>query len=90
MKGLEERQEELERLILIEKNKQISVLTEKQIRDYYEQALRLESQMLINFLIQKIILYDNKIEIYVHYPAASPDDDRGLLFCVLLFTPPKK
>lgn len=90
MKELEERQEELERVILIEKNKQISVLTEKQIRDYYEQALRLEAQMLINFLIQKIVLYDNKIEIYFHYPAASPDDDRGLLFCVLLFTPPKK
>ena len=86
MNELEKRQEELERLILIEKNKQTVLLTEAQIREYYEEALRSEPQLLINYLIQKIVWYDDRIEIFFTNPIPSPiytgpDTDRGFLFC---------
>lgn len=81
MKELEARQEELERLILIEKGKQVRQFTEQEVREYYEQALRMEPQMLINFLIEKIVLFDDKIEIYYTSPITkSPDDGQG--FCI--------
>ena len=50
MKELEERQEELERLIIIERSKMQVKVSEKEIRAYYESALLQEPQMLINFL----------------------------------------
>ena len=81
MKELEARQEELERLILIEKGKQVRQFTEQEVREYYEQALRMEPQMLINFLIEKIVLFDDKIEIHYTRPITkSPDDGQG--FCI--------
>ena len=81
MKELEARQEELERLILIEKGKQVRQFTEQEVREYYEQALHMEPQMLINFLIDKIVLFDDKIEIYYTSPITkSPDDGQG--FCI--------
>ena len=83
MKELEERQEELERLILIERSKQSAYYSESQIREYYEQVLQAEPQTLVNFLIKQIILYDDKIEIYFNTPAAGPDNVRGFLFCNL-------
>ena len=83
MKELEARQEELERLILIERSKQSSVYTEAQIREYYEQVLQAEPQTLVNFLIKQIILYDDKIEIYFNTPTTGPDNVRGFLFCRL-------
>ena len=86
MKELEARQEELERLILIERSKQSVTYTEAQIREYYEKMLKEEPQALINLLVKQIVLYDDKIEIYFTAPiAAGPDDDRGFLFCRLSF-----
>ena len=82
MKELEARQEELERLILIERSKQTAMYTEAQIREHYEQALRMEPLMLINVLVQKIVWYDDKIEIYFNnILPEGPDHDRGFLFC---------
>lgn len=53
MKELEARQEELERLILIERSKQSVVYTEAQIREYYEKTLKEEPQALINLLVKQ-------------------------------------
>ena len=80
---LEKQQEELERQILIERSKTAVKLNERDIRQYYEQALRLEMPMLINFLVKEIVLYNDKIEIYFNTPIkTSPDDEsrRGFLF----------
>lgn len=86
MKELEARQEELERLILIERSKQSITYTESQIREYYEKTLKEEPQALINLLVKRIVLYDDKVEIYFTAPiAAGPDDDRGFLFCKFSF-----
>lgn len=83
LRELEIRQVELERQILIEKSKTTVQLTEKQIREFYMQALSLEPKLLINYLIKGITLYDDKIEIQFNAPIkVSPDDEsrRGFLF----------
>lgn len=85
LRELEIRQEELERQILIEKSKTTVQLTEKQIRAFYVQALSLEPKLLINYLVKRITLYDDKIEIQFNSPIkVSPDDEsrRGFL-CAL-------
>ena len=84
LRELEDRQNELERQILIEKSKTASQLTEKQIREFYSQALALEPKLLINYLIKQVTLYDDKIEIQFNAPInISPDDEsrRGFSLC---------
>lgn len=55
----------------------------------FEQALKYEPQMIINYLIKEIVLYDDRIEIIYNSPLdnnpnpknTNPDDDsRGFCF----------
>ena len=81
---LENRQSELEKQILIEKSKSAIQLTEKQMREFYSQALALEPKLLINYLVKQVTLYDDKIEIQFNAPIkVSPDDEsrRGFSLC---------
>ncbi len=80
---LEARQEELEKLILIEQSKQTVKITEAKIRTFYEQALRYEPQMLINYIVKEIVMYDDRIDIIYNSPLTfSPDyeNSRGFIF----------
>lgn len=78
---LESRQEELERLILIEKSKTAVKVSEQDIREFYEQALREEPKKLINCQIKEIVLFDDRMEIYFNSPIKkSPDESRGFSF----------
>ena len=84
LRELENRQAELERQILIEKSKTAVQLTEKQIREFYSQALALDPELLINYLVKQVTLYDDKIEIQFNAPInISPDDEsrRGFSLC---------
>ena len=82
MKELEDRQAELERLIIIERSKMQVKVSEKEIRAYYESALLQEPQMLINFLIREIVVFDNEIHIYFNHPLQTgPDASQGLSVC---------
>ena len=81
LKELEEQQESLERQILIERSKTAVKLSESDMREFYTQALELEPQMLINYLIKEIVLFDDKIEIHYNSPIRiSPDDSQGFSF----------
>jgi len=81
IRELEKRQNDLTQRILIEKSKTICLLSESEIRDYYEKALKLEPKMLINYLVKQIILFDDKIQIIYTSPLnQSPDTDRGFSF----------
>lgn len=43
-----------------------------------KQALKLEPQMLVNYLIKEVILYDDKIQIHYNSPIRmSPDHENG-------------
>lgn len=77
---LEKQQEQLERQILIERNKTAVKIKESDIRQYYEQALKLEPQMLISYLIKQIVIFDDKIEIHYNSPIKSSPDNNGLDF----------
>ena len=78
LKELEARAEELDRQILLEKSRNATRLSEADVRAYYKEALRLEAQALINYLVKEIVLYDDKIEIYFNKPIrTSPDENRG-------------
>jgi hypothetical protein len=80
---LEQQQGELEKEILIEQSKVAVNVPESVIREYYGQALKMEGAMLINLFIRKIVLYNDKIEIYFNTPLRNgPDDDRGCSFFV--------
>ena len=75
---LEKQQEDLERQILIERSKMSVKLSAKDIREYYEQALALEPKMLINFLVKEIVLYNDRIEVFLNNPIKiSPDNSQG-------------
>ncbi len=57
-------------------------MTEKEIRAYYESALLSEPQMLINFLIRQIIVFDNEIHIYFNSSLQTgPDASQCLSVC---------
>ncbi|MDE6618835.1 MAG: recombinase family protein [Clostridiales bacterium] len=81
LKELESRQEELQRQILIEQSKTVVILKESDIRDFYNQALALEPRMLISYLIKRIVLFDDKIEIHFNNPIIGSPDNRGFLLC---------
>ncbi len=78
---LEEQQTELEQKIIIEKSKTAAKLTESEIRQFYEKALQLEPQLLVNCLIKRVVLYADKMEI--HYNTSfqdGPDESQGFSF----------
>ncbi len=77
---LEEQEEELERKILLEKARTAIKVPESIMREYYRQALLLEPQMLINYLIKEVVLFDDHIDIYYNSPITiSPDESQGFL-----------
>ncbi len=82
LRELENRVDELDKQIAIERNKVAVMLTEADIREFYSQALRLEPKMLINYLVKEIVLFDDKIEIHYNSPIMNcPDDMSGFSFC---------
>lgn len=85
MKDLENQIEDLERQILIEKSRTILKLSKEDIKEYYIRALQLEHKLLIDYLIQEIKVFEDKIEITFNSPIkTSPDKNQG--FFVAEFT----
>ena len=81
LRELELKAVELEKAIAIQKAKTADRFTEEEMRAYYEQALSLEPQMLINTLVKQITLYDDKIIIQYNSPVkAGPDESRDFSF----------
>ncbi len=78
---LENKIGELERRIIIERNKLDVKITKKEIEDFYNIALKQSPQLLVNQIINRILLYNDKIEIYLNTPLRnSPDNNRDYSF----------
>lgn len=78
MRELENRLNELEKQIAIEKSKTAVMLNKDQIKEFYTQALALEPKLLINYLVKQITLFDDRIEIQFNAPIkVSPDSDES-------------
>lgn len=80
---LEKQQAELERNIALEERKTTVKIPENMIREFYADALKQEADLLVNLLIRQIVLYNDRIEIYLHTPTKNgPDNDRGHSFFI--------
>ena len=79
---LEAKLSELEEKIAIEENKASKMITEKEIRDFYEMAIKFEPQAMISILIEKIVITDNHMVIYYNKPNSNicPDESQGFCF----------
>ena len=81
LRELEEQQSNLEKQILIERNKIAVKMSEKDIREFYGNAVDLIPQTLINYLVKEVILYDDKVIVKFNSPLrTSPDDSQGFSF----------
>ena len=80
MNELESKLAELEKSILIEQSKDILQITEEDIKEFYIKALKLEPQMLINYLVKEIKAFDDKIEITFNSPLRTGPNNQGLSF----------
>ena len=80
MKELETQQEELNKKILIEQSKNNIKLSRYEIANHFEKALRLESKILIDYMIKEIKIFEDKIIIQFNNPLQkSPDSSQGFL-----------
>ena len=72
------------RIVEIHKEKQTEAIaiSRAEIIAHIRSALQKEPQQMINALVNKVILYNDKIEIYYNYTLRKDPDDRchGLLF----------
>lgn len=82
MSELEEQILTLDEKIFYEEERMRNDITKEDIIAYLQKGLRSDPQILINMLIDKIILYDDKIEIYYKYTRSkNPDsDDQGFSY----------
>lgn len=65
---LETRLRELDEKIAVEQNKTVPILSEKDILTYYSSALENEPRLIVSLLVKRIVLYDDKIEIFFKSP----------------------
>lgn len=72
LNNLEERNKELTDLIQQEKSRQQKIFTEAQIRNYLKSALQKSPEAMIDLLIDKIIVYRDKLQIYLKYTSETP------------------
>lgn len=80
MTELEKKLEYIERQIIVEKSKTNFKLTKEDILNYFNDALKLEPQLLINYLVKQIILYDDKMQIYFNSPSVSTNNTAKIPF----------
>ncbi len=77
---LEEKQLEYERKIAEEKSKSRDIIPKTEIVNFYKQGIQMEPIYLINYLVDEVLLYNDKIEIKFITPIQkSPDDGRDFL-----------
>ena len=83
MNELENKIAELEKEILIEKTKATTILTEENIKLFYRNALQSNAETIINYLVNHIKIYDDKIEITLNSPLNKNSDTKqgSFLLC---------
>lgn len=78
MKELENKLEDIDRQILIEKSKNAFKVSKQTIKEFYIEALKLEPKLLIDYAIKEIQVYEDKLEITFNSPIkTSPDINQG-------------
>lgn len=88
MAELEKKLEDIEKQIIVEKSKTNFKLTKEDILNYFNDALKLEPQLLINYLVKQIILYDDKMQIYFNSPSISTNTTAKMPFKTKIYKLP--
>ncbi len=84
MEELEEQLAETENKILIEQYKMESQLKREQVIEYITHSLRQKPKLLIHTFVQKVILWDDKIEIYFNFMEKTYPDEENHRDCLEL------
>lgn len=85
---LENKLEDIERQIIVEKSKTNFKLTKEDIVTYLNDALKLEPQLLINYIVNQIILFDDKMQIYFNSPTIKTTDESKTPFSTKIYKLP--
>ena len=73
LKQLEEKKAELSVKIETERSKNKLLLRESDIIKYISTALKKDPRPMVDALVQKVILYNDKIQIFYNYTRQTPD-----------------
>ncbi len=85
---LESKLEDIEKQIIVEKSKTNFKLTKEDIVTYLNDALKLETQLLINYIVNQIILFDDKMQIYFNSPTIKTTDESKTPFSTKIYKLP--
>ena len=85
---LENKLEDIERQIIVEKSKTNFKLTKEDIVTYLNDALKLEPQLLINYIVNQIILFDDKMQIYFNSPTIKTTNETRTPFSTKIYKLP--
>lgn len=85
---LENKLEDIERQIIVEKSKTNFKLTKEDIVTYLNDALKLEPQLLINYIVNQIILFDDKMQIYFNSPTIKTTIEKRTPFSTKIYKLP--
>lgn len=86
LEELEMKADELKLQISKEQSKLENRISRELIMQYLRTGIKKSAQVLIDWLIDKIVLYDDKIEIfYLYTEKTDPDDCRGFVIRWLIF-----
>lgn len=86
MEEMEQRLAETQDKILLEEYKAQSLLTREEVAEYLTHGVRQNPHLMLATLVQKIILFDDKMEIFFNYTQRpvpnnpSPDDSHRVFF----------
>jgi len=75
LRELEEQKENLKARLLVEDSKARIKITKQDVQKFISKALREESAKMLKLLIKKIVLYDDKIEIYYNTTERKRPDE---------------
>lgn len=75
LQELEEKKKELEEKILLEKSKVKASISREEIETYLKYAIQQSPEPLLDLLLQKVIVYKDRIKIYMKYVGDTLSDD---------------
>ena len=85
---LESKLEDIEKQIIVEKSKTNFKLTKEDIVTYLNDALKLEPQLLINYIVNQIILFDDKMQIFFNSPTIKTTNENKTPFSTKVYKLP--
>ena len=72
---LEVQKKDLEEKLVIEKNKVKISMSREEIESYLRHAIKQKSDVLIDMLVEKVVVFNEKAQIYIKYSGNTPPDD---------------